>query len=189
KIIIIDEAYAEFSNCSMANYITKYPNLLIIRTFSKSYSLAGARCGYAIGDEALINGLKTVKDSINSYTVDRLTEGIAIKALENNKYFNAQVDKIISTRDEYADKLREIGFDVLPSNANFLFAKHNDIKASELYYQLKKQGVLVRHFNQARIDDYLRITVGAENEMEALMKALNKIIADSKVNVKVEDSE
>ncbi|MDE7336836.1 MAG: histidinol-phosphate transaminase [Clostridia bacterium] len=189
KIIIIDEAYADFCNCSMANYITKYPNLLIIRTFSKSYSLAGARCGYAIGDEALINGLKTVKDSINSYTVDRLTEGIAIKALENNKYFNAQVDKIISTRDEYADKLREIGFDVLPSNANFLFAKHNDIKASELYYQLKKQGVLVRHFNQARIDDYLRITVGAENEMEALMKALNKIIADSKVNVKVEDSE
>lgn len=187
KIIIIDEAYADFCNCSMSNYVTKYSNLLIVRTFSKSYSLAGARCGYAIGDEVLISGLKTVKDSINSYTVDRLTEGIAVKALENSKYFNAQVDKIITTREIYADKLREIGFNVLPSSANFLFAKHNEIKASELYYQLKKQGVLVRHFNQARVDDYLRITIGSDNEMEALMKALNKIIADAKTNVKSEE--
>ena len=188
KIIIIDEAYADFCNCSMANYVAKYPNLLIVRTFSKSYSLAGARCGYALGNEALINGLKTVKDSFNSYTVNRLTEGIAIKALENNKYFNAQVDKIIATRDLYADKLREIGFEVLPSSTNFLFAKHNEIAASELYYQLKKLGVLVRHFNSSRVDDYLRITVGSDSEMEALMKALNKIIADSNANKKSGDN-
>ncbi|MDE6614099.1 MAG: histidinol-phosphate transaminase [Clostridia bacterium] len=182
KVIIIDEAYADFCNCSMANYVSKYPNLLIVRTFSKSYSLAGVRCGYALGNATLINGLKTIKDSINSYTVNRLTEGIALKALENTKYFTAQVDKIIATRDLYADKLREIGFEVLPSSSNFLFARHKEIAASELYYQLKKLGVLVRHFNQSRIDDYLRITVGSDDEMDALISALNKIIEDANAN-------
>ncbi|MDE6189005.1 MAG: histidinol-phosphate transaminase [Clostridia bacterium] len=179
KIIIIDEAYADFCNCSMANYVSRYPNLLIVRTFSKSYSLAGARCGYALGNEVLIRGLKTIKDSFNSYTVNRFTEGVAIKALEDVNYFNDQVDRIIATRDKYADELRAIGFDVLPSSTNFLFAKHNVIAASELYYQLKKNGVLVRHFNASRVDAYLRITVGSEDEMAKLVIAVKKIIADS----------
>lgn len=176
KIIIIDEAYADFCNCSMANYVSKYPNLLIVRTFSKSYSLAGARCGYALGDTALINGLKTIKDSFNSYTVDALTEGIAAKALQDTQYFSSCVDKIIATRDEYADELRKIGFDVLQSNANFLFAKHNDRPASEIYYQLKNNGVLVRHFNAPRIDNYLRITVGTPEQMQALVDALKALL-------------
>ena len=176
KIIIIDEAYADFCNCSMANYVSKYPNLLIVRTFSKSYSLAGARCGYALGDAALINGLKTIKDSFNSYTVDALTEGIAAKALQDTQYFSSCVDKIIATRDEYADELRKIGFDVLQSNANFLFAKHNDRPASEIYYQLKNNGVLVRHFNAPRIDNYLRITVGTPEQMQSLVDALKALL-------------
>ena len=176
KIIIIDEAYADFCNCTMANYIKRYPNLLIVRTFSKSYSLAGARCGYAIGDSALINGLKTMKDSFNSYTVNRLTEGMAVCALKDTAYFNACVDKIVATRDKVADELRGLGFEVLQSNANFLFVKHVERPASEIYYQLKKKGVLVRHFNSARIDGYLRITVGSPEEMATLVSALEKIL-------------
>lgn len=176
KVIIIDEAYADFCNCTMANYVKKYPNLLIVRTFSKSYSLAGARCGYAIGDATLINGLKTMKDSFNSYTVNRFTEGMAVCALKDNAYFNACIDKIVETRDSVADELRRLDFEVLQSNANFLFAKHSERPASEIYYQLKKKGVLVRHFNSARIDNYLRITVGSPEEMQSLIFALEKIL-------------
>ena len=189
KVIIIDEAYADYCNCTMANYVSKYPNLIIVKTFSKSYSLAGARCGYALGSETLIAGLKTIKDSFNSYTVNRLTEGIAIKALEDNKYFNAQVDKIIDTRDKYADELRGLGFDVMPSNTNFLFAKHCEIAASELYYQLKKNGVLVRHFNAPRVDAYLRITVVSPEEMTVLINKLTKIINDAHSNKKSQEEE
>lgn len=176
KLIIIDEAYADFCNCSMANYVNKYPNLLIVRTFSKSYSLAGARCGYAIGDETLIRGLKTMKNAFNSYTVNSLTEGIAIKALEDVKYFSSVVDNVIATRDEYADELRKLGFDVLPSSANFLFATHETKPASEIYYQLKEKGVLVRHFNLPRIDNWLRITVGSPDEMKVLLDRLRAIV-------------
>ena len=177
KIIIIDEAYADFCNCSMANYVNKYPNLLIIRTFSKSYSLAGARCGYAIGNATLINGLKTIKDSFNSYTVNCLTEGIAIRALQDTEYFNTCVDKIIDTRDKFADELRGLGFEVLQSNTNFLFVRHNERPASEIYYQLKENGVLVRHFSMGRIDNYLRITVGSNKEMASLISALENILS------------
>ncbi len=176
KLIIIDEAYADFCNCSMANYVSKYPNLLIVRTFSKSYSLAGARCGYAIGDAALINGLKTIKDSFNSYTVNAITEGIAIRALQDTEYFSSCIDKIIATRDSIADELRALGFEVLQSSSNFLFVKHNERPASEIYYQLKTAGVLVRHFSMGRIDNYLRITVGSPEEMASLVSALTTII-------------
>ena len=179
KLIIIDEAYADFCNCSMANYVSKYPNLLIVRTFSKSYSLAGARCGYAIGDATLISGLKTIKDSFNSYTVNALTEGIAVRALKDTGYFNSCVDKIIATRDATADELRGLGFEVLQSSTNFLFAKHCERPASEIYYQLKKSGVLVRHFSTRRINNYLRITVGSPEEMEKLVATLKKILSRS----------
>lgn len=176
KIIIIDEAYADFCNCSMANYVSKYPNILIVRTLSKSYSLAGARCGYAIGNEVLINGLKTIKNSFNSYTVNALTEGVAIKALEDKKYFAANVDKIVATREESADKLRELGFEVLPSSSNFLFVRHSYKPASELYFQLKENGVLVRHFTGSRIDNFLRITIGSNEEMKVLIQKLKLIL-------------
>ncbi|MCI8420895.1 MAG: histidinol-phosphate transaminase [Clostridia bacterium] len=187
KIIIIDEAYADFCNCSMANYVNKYPNLLIVRTFSKSYSLAGARCGYALGNTALINGLKTIKDSFNSYTVNVLTEGIAVRALQDTEYFNSCVDKIIATRDKVADELRGRGFEVLQSNSNFLFVKHNERPASEVYYQLKKLGVLVRHFSYGRIDNYLRITVGSPKEMASLVSALDEILKVEYSNSELEE--
>ncbi len=176
KIIIIDEAYADFCNCSMANYVSKYPNLLIVKTLSKAYSLAGARCGYAIGDATLINGLKTVKDSFNCYNVNYLTETIAIKALQDTEYVNSCIDKIITERDLVADELRGLGFEVLQSNANFLFAKHSERPASELYYQLKTNGVLVRHYNMARIDNYLCITIGSKEQMKLLIKTLKTIL-------------
>lgn len=176
KVIIIDEAYADFCNCSMANYVSKYPNILIVRTFSKSYSLAGARCGYAIGNEVLINGLKTIKNSFNSYTVNALTEGVAVRALEDNKYFASCVDKIIATREDSADKLRELGFEVLPSSSNFLFVRHSFKPASELYFQLKENGVLVRHFTASRIDNFLRITIGSPEEMKVLIQKLKLIL-------------
>lgn len=176
KIIIIDEAYADFCNCSMVNYINKYPNILVVRTFSKSYSLAGARCGYALGNEELINGLKTIKNSFNSYTINALTEGVAIKALEDQNYFLSNVDKIIATREDVSDKLRELGFEVLPSSSNFIFARHNKKPASEIYFQLKENGVLVRHFATSRINNFLRITIGSKEEMKVFLQKLKQIL-------------
>lgn len=149
---------------------------MVVRTFSKSYSLAGARCGYALGNEELINGLKTIKNSFNSYTINALTEGIAIKALEDQNYFLSNVDKIIATREDVSDKLRELGFEVLPSSSNFIFARHNKKPASEIYFQLKENGVLVRHFATSRINNFLRITIGSKEEMKVFLQKLKQIL-------------
>ena len=176
KIVIVDEAYADFSVNSIAGFVKDYKNLLVVRTFSKSYSLANIRCGYAIGDEELISGLKTIKNSFNSYTVNSLTEKIALAALEDNKYFAENIDKITTQREDTADALRELGFEVLESASNFLFAKHNKMAASEVYYRLKENGVLVRHFKSPRIDNYVRITIGTKEQMNILIKKLKLIL-------------
>lgn len=176
KIVIVDEAYGEFASASVANRINDYPNLLVVKTFSKAYALAGARCGYALGNKALIDGLKLVKNSMNSYTVNALTEAIVIAALSDKKYYAGIIDKINAQREETADSLRELGFEVLPSSSNFIFAKHKVLSGSEIYFQLKENGVLVRHFKGDRISDFVRITIGTHEEMKTLVSEIKKII-------------
>lgn len=176
KIVIVDEAYGEFASCSVANRVCDYPNLLVVKTFSKAYALAGARCGYALGNKALIDGLKTVKNSMNSYTVNSLTEAVAIAALSDKKYYAELVDRINAQREETADALRELDFEVLPSSSNFIFARHKSISGSEIYFQLKENGVLVRHFKSDRISDFVRITIGTKDEMKTLISEVSKIV-------------
>lgn len=176
KLVIVDEAYGEFASCSVANRVCDYPNLLVVKTFSKAYALAGARCGYALGNKALIDGLKLVKNSMNSYTVNALTEAIVVAALEDKKYYAGVIDKINSEREETADTLREMDFEVLPSSSNFIFAKHKRLSGSEIYFQLKENGVLVRHFKSDRISDFVRITIGTHEEMKVLLSEVKKIV-------------
>lgn len=176
KLVIVDEAYGEFASCSVANRVCDYPNLLIVKTFSKAYALAGARCGFALGNKALIDGLKLVKNSMNSYTVNALTEAIVVAALEDKKYYAGVIDKINAEREETADALREMDFEVLPSSSNFIFAKHKRLSGSEIYFQLKENGVLVRHFKSDRISDFVRITIGTHEEMKVLLSEVKKIV-------------
>ena len=176
KLVIVDEAYGEFASCSIANRVDDYPNLLVVKTLSKAYALAGARCGYAIGNKALIDGLKLVKNSMNSYTVNALTEAVAVAALGDKKYYAEIIDKINAQREETADALRELGFTVLPSSSNFIFAKHKVLSGSEIYFRLKENGVLVRHFKSDRISDFVRITIGTSQEMKTLLSEVRKIV-------------
>lgn len=176
KIVIVDEAYGEFASCSVAGRVCDYPNLLVVKTLSKAYALAGARCGYALGNKALIDGLKTIKNSMNSYTVNAVTEAVAIAALSDKKYYAELVDKINAQREETADALRQLDFEVLPSSSNFIFARHKRISGSEIYFQLKENGVLVRHFKSDRISDFVRITIGTKEEMKILLTEMSKIV-------------
>ena len=176
KIVIVDEAYGEFASCSVAGRVCDYPNLLVVKTLSKAYALAGARCGYALGNKALIDGLKTIKNSMNSYTVNAVTEAVAIAALSDKKYYAELVDKINAQREETADALRQLDFEVLPSSSNFIFARHKRISGSEIYFKLKENGVLVRHFKSDRINDFVRITIGTKEEMKILLTEISKIV-------------
>ena len=176
KIVIVDEAYGEFASCSVANRVNDYPNLLVVKTLSKAYALAGARCGYALGSKQLIDALKLVKNSMNSYTVNALTEAVAIAALNDKKYYAGVIDKINSQREETADALRALDFEVLPSSSNFIFARHKVLSGSEIYFQLKENGVLVRHFKGDRISDFVRITIGTADEMKMLVNEIKKIV-------------
>ena len=172
----MDEAYGEFASCSVAGRVCDYPNLLVVKTLSKAYALAGARCGYALGNKALIDGLKTIKNSMNSYTVNAMTEAVAIAALSDKKYYAELIDKINAQREETADALRQLDFEVLPSSSNFIFARHKRISGSEIYFQLKENGVLVRHFKSDRISDFVRITIGTKEEMKILLTEISKIV-------------
>lgn len=176
NIVIIDEAYIDFGGESMVKYINEYPNLLVVQTLSKSRSLAGIRVGFALGHKDLIEGLNRIKNSINSYTIDRVALAGAKEAIEDKEYFKETTDKIIKTRENLIKELKNLEFDVLDSKANFVFARHKELGGQYLYESLKNNGVLVRHFNKERIDDFLRITIGTDEEMEILIKKLTMII-------------
>ena len=176
SVVIVDEAYVDFGGQSMADYIKSYPNLLVIQTFSKSRSLAGLRVGFAMGNKELIEGLNRVKNSFNSYTIDRLALIGAREAIKDENYFKDTTNKIIRTREETIKKLKDLNFKVIDSKANFIFAKHNTVKGKYLYEELKNNGVLVRHFNKDRIEDFLRITIGTDEEMNILIENLKKIL-------------
>lgn len=176
KIVIVDEAYIDFAGESAAALIPEYENLLVIQTTSKSRSLAGLRVGYALGQNHLIDALIRIKDSFNSYTIDRLALAGALASFKDVGYFKEHTTKIVQTRIAVSDKLQALGFKVIPSSANFLFVTHAEKDAETLYLQLKERNVLVRHFGKEPIDDYLRITIGTEKEMQRLIDTLKEII-------------
>ncbi len=176
SVVIVDEAYVDFGGVSTLPLIEKYPNVLVVRTTSKSYSLAGLRVGWAMGDPNLIAALNTVKNSINSYTLDRVAIAGGAAAIEDEGYFNSCCEKVIATRERSIAALRELGFRCLPSATNFIFAEPEGISAEELFKKLRERGVLVRYFKKPRISSFLRISVGTDEEMEALVAAIKDSI-------------
>ena len=176
KIVIVDEAYVDFAEYSAVSLIDKYDNLLVVQTFSKSRSMAGMRIGYAMGNPELIKYLNDVKYSFNSYTMNRTSIEMGIASVEDKEYFESTVDKIKETRAWTAQQLRGLGFTFQESKANFIFASHNLIPAKEIYQALRKAHIYVRYFNKPRIDNFLRITIGTQEEMEALIAFLKKYL-------------
>lgn len=173
--VIVDEAYVDFGGTSALPLIRAYPNLLVVQTTSKSRALAGLRVGFAFGNPNLITALNCVKNSINSYTLDRLAIAGAAAAVEDEDYFQAQRKKVMDTRAWSVKRLEELGFAVLPSKSNFIFVTHPAVPARQLFAGLREEGVLVRYFDLPRIDNYLRISIGTDREMEALAAALEKL--------------
>jgi histidinol-phosphate aminotransferase len=176
KVVIIDEAYIDFGGTSAVGLIREYPNLLVVQTLSKSRSLAGIRVGFALGHEELIDGLNRIKNSFNSYTIDRVAAVAAVEAMKDEEYFKECTSRIIKTREKVSEELSEIGFNVIPSKANFIFAGHPRYPAAELFVKLREKGVLVRYFNKDRINNYLRISIGSEEEMEFFIGKVKGII-------------
>ena len=176
NVVIIDEAYIDFGGESAMTLIPKYDNLLVVQTFSKSRSMAGARLGFGAGNRKLIQDLNTIKYSVNPYNVNRMTMAAGVGALEADGYFRVNCQKIMETRQWTTEKLEELGFDVIPSMANFVFAKHREIPGKDLYLALREKGILVRHFDKPRLKDYNRITIGSREQMKALVKALTEIL-------------
>ncbi|HHW31185.1 MAG TPA: histidinol-phosphate transaminase [Clostridiaceae bacterium] len=174
-VVIIDEAYVDFGAESTVELIKNYPNLLIIRTFSKSHSLAGLRIGFALGNEELIQGLSRIKNSINSYTIDRIAMAGAMEAIKDYEYFKSTSRKIINTRERIIVKLKELGFNVVDSKANFVFISHPVIPAVDIFNKLKERGILVRYFNKPRIDNYLRVTIGTDEQMDCFLEEVKNI--------------
>ncbi|MDP4182269.1 MAG: histidinol-phosphate transaminase [Bacillota bacterium] len=175
RVVIIDEAYIDFGGISAVKLIKDYPNLLVIQTLSKSRCLAGLRLGLALGSKELIDGIIRVKNSFNSYTIDRLALAGAVEAIRDEEYFKETVRKIVTTREWVTTDLRGMGFNVLPSKANFIFISHNEMKAEEIFNLLKENGILVRYFKKPRIDNYLRVSIGTDSEMKTFIKTLEKL--------------
>lgn len=172
SVVLVDEAYIDFGGETAIALVDKYPNLLVTQTLSKSRSLAGLRVGIAVGHAQLIEALERIKNSFNSYPLDRLAIVGAAAAFEDRAYFEETCRKVIDSRERVVAGLRALGFEVLPSAANFVFARHPGKDAAQLAAALREQGIIVRHFRQARIAQFLRITVGAPEQNQALLEAL-----------------
>jgi histidinol-phosphate aminotransferase len=176
SVVVIDEAYIDFGGESAVQLIDDFDNLLVIQTLSKSRSLAGLRVGVAMGDAALIEGLERVKNSFNSYPLDAAAQRVALAALGDGGYFADTRARVIASRERLVAGLGELGFDVLPSAANFLFARHPAREARALFAALRERGIVVRYFDKPRIDNFLRISVGTDDECDALLTALREIL-------------
>ncbi len=173
SVVVIDEAYIDFGGESAIALVNQYPNLLVTQTLSKSRSLAGMRLGYAIGHADLIAALVRVKDSFNSYPIDSLASVAGMAAFEDESYFQKTRQQVIDSRDAMMAKMTEMGFDIIPSAANFIFVSHPEYDAMALAQYLREQGVIVRHFNRDRIAQYLRITIGDKAQNQRLLSVLS----------------
>ncbi|SIT39716.1 Histidinol-phosphate aminotransferase 1 [Paraburkholderia piptadeniae] len=176
SVVVVDEAYVDFGAQSAISLIGKYPNLLVVHTTSKSRSLAGMRVGFAFGDAALIDALNRVKDSFNSYPLDRLAQAAATAAYEDDAWFRDCTEKVIASRERLTAQLTALGFDVVPSSANFVFARHAGYDAVTLSTRLREKEIFVRHFKAPRIDQHLRISIGTDAECDTLVNALKEIV-------------
>lgn len=176
SIVILDEAYIDFGGQSAVPLLSKYENLVVVQTMSKSRALAGLRVGFALASPALIATLEAVKNSYNSYTMDSLTIEAAAASVEDDLYFRETCGKIIATRARFAQELKRLGFSVLPSLSNFVLCTHAGMPAKELFSRLKEKKIFVRYFRLPRIDNHLRITIGTDAEMDALLTALKEIL-------------
>ena len=175
-VVLVDEAYVDFGAESAVSLISKYDNLLVVTTLSKSRSLAGLRVGFAAGSKKLIEGMSRVKNSVNSYPIDLLAQKGAEAAIKDIEYFNETRNKIISTRDLVSSELEKLGFDVLPSCANFIFAENKRISAKSIFQRLKENMILVRYFDLPRIDNRLRVSIGTQAEMEKFIEVMRGIV-------------
>ena len=172
SVVVVDEAYIDFGGDTAIALVDKYPNLLVTQTLSKSRSLAGLRVGFAVGHPDLIEGLERVKNSFNSYPLDRFAINGAVAAFKDQSYFADCCKRIISSRDNLIREMETLGFETIPSSANFIFTKHKDKSAADIADFLRKNSIIVRYFNKPRIDNYLRITIGTDAECEALINTL-----------------
>lgn len=177
SIVIIDEAYIDFGGESCIGLTEKYDNLLVVQTFSKSRSMAGMRIGYAIGNEKLIKYMNDVKFSINSYTMNHVTQVCGAAAVEDEEYFIETIKKITDVRENTKKELKKLGFTFTDSKSNFLFAAHDKVKAETIFNELKSRKIYVRYWNKPRINNYLRISIGTAEEMEKLISALKEIFS------------
>ena len=173
SVVVVDEAYVDFGGESAIALVDRYPNLLVTQTLSKSRSLAGLRVGLAVGHADLVEALERIKNSFNSYPLDRLAIAGAAAAFEDDAYFRRTCQAVIDSREALSASLQALGFEVLPSAANFVFARHPRHDAGQIASTLREQGVIVRHFKQARIDQFLRITIGSPEQNQALLDALH----------------
>ena len=178
SVVVIDEAYVDFGGESAVSLIHRYENLLVTQTFSKSRSLAGGRLGFGIGCRSLIQDLNTLKYSTNPYNINRMTMAAGIGALEDEDYFSQNCAAIVENRSFAAGELKKLGFQLTDSKTNFLFARHPGIPGKDLYQALKERGVLVRHFDDPKLTDYNRITVGSREQMEKLISTIQTILEE-----------
>jgi histidinol-phosphate aminotransferase len=176
SVVIIDEAYVDFGAESAVSLVNSYPNLLVVQTLSKSRSLAGLRVGFAVGDAKLIEALERVKNSFNSYPLDRLALAGASAAIEDREWFEQTRQAVMRSRESLTGQMENLGFQVLPSSANFIFTRHPTRDAGELAQALRERGIIVRHFRLPRIEHFLRITIGTEEQCQALVAALTEIL-------------
>ena len=175
-VVVVDEAYIDFGGQSAVALIKQHSNLLVVHTMSKSRSLAGMRIGYGMGSAELIEGLERIKNSFNPFPLGQLQIAAAIASFNDTEYFQQTCERIIDSRDQLTEELQALGFEVLPSAANFVFARHKHKRAESLALALREQGIIVRHFKRPRIDQFLRITVGNEQQNVRLLSALKAIL-------------
>ena len=176
SVVVVDEAYIDFGGVSAVPLIAKYNNLLVVHTMSKSRSLAGMRIGYAMGRAELIEGLERIKNSFNPYPLGHLQIAAAVASFNDQDYFEKTAARVIRSREQLTEQLERLNFNVLPSAANFVFARHQQQQAEEIASQLRRRGIIVRHFKQDRIDQFLRITLGSEQQNQLLVQSLTDIL-------------
>jgi histidinol-phosphate aminotransferase len=177
SVVVIDEAYIDFGGESAVSLIDEFDNLLVVQTLSKSRALAGLRVGFAMGNAALIDALGRVKNSFNSYPLDVLSQRAAIASIEDEAYFQQSCERVIRSREDLCAALAEMAFEVLPSGANFIFVTHPQFAACDLFAQLRARGIVVRYFDKPRINNFLRISIGAQEHNAALLSALREVIS------------